>query len=145
MPCKSIKSNKYWKTLIGIGLITLLFGKITEKDISDDLHNIFMLRGMFFGLAIAFILLGSFKLFQNHRTPEAKLKVKEIEAKDERNIKILRISHSIANLASMIMFGGMAFLFVGLNYIIPAIISLGAMYIQIIIFNISYGYYNKRM
>lgn len=145
MLCKSMKSNKYWKTLIGIGIITLIFEGVAEKSIPNNLHHIVMLKGMFFGVSVAFILMGSFRLFQNRRTPAEKLKAKEIEAKDERNIQVLRISYSVANTVATVLFATMAFLFVGLNYIVPALISLGAMYIQILTFFIAHKYYNSKM
>lgn len=145
MFCKTLKSNKYWGTMIVVGMVTLLFGGIAYKGISNDTHNIAMLKGMFFGLGVAFTTIGLLKLIQNKRTPVDKLKAKEIESKDERNIQILRISYSISNMVATILFATMAFLFVALNYIIPAFISLGAMYIQLLIFFIAHKYYNSKM
>lgn len=145
MLCKSIKSNKYWGCMVVVGIITLIFGVITYTSMSNDLHNIAMLKGMFTGIGSAFTAIGLVKLFQNKMTPEAKLKAKEIELKDERNIQILRISYSIANVAAIILFAVMAFVFVAFNYIIPAFISIGAMYIQVLTFFIAYKYYNSKM
>lgn len=145
MLCKSIKSNKYWGSMVVVGVITVIFGIITYKYMSNDMHNIAMLKGMFTGLGAAFTAIGLVKLFQNKMTPAAKLKEKEIELKDERNIQILRISYSIANIAAIILFIVMAFVFVALNYIIPAFVSIGAMYIQLLTFFIAYRYYNSRM
>jgi hypothetical protein len=145
MLCKSVKSNKYWGIMLLVGVITLLFGVITYSSISNDTHNIAMLKGMFAGQGGAFTAIGGIKLFQNKMSPAEKLKAKEIESKDERNIQILQISYSIANTAATILFAVMAFLFVGLNYIIPAFISIGAMYIQLLTFFIAYKYYNKKM
>lgn len=145
MLCKSVKSNKYWRTMVVVGIITLTFGIIFYKDISNDTHNIAMLKGMFSGLGGAFTAIGLVKLIKNKRSSSAKLRAEEIELKDERNIQILRIAYSIANSIATILFGAMAFLFVGLNYIIPAFISLGAMYIQLLTFFIAYKYYNSKM
>lgn len=145
MFCKSIKSNKYWGTLIAVGIITLIFGLIAYKSISNDTHNIAMLKGMFTGLGSAFTTIGLVKLIQNKITPEAKLKAKEIESKDERNISILRMAHAIANTVATTLFAAMAFVFVALNYITPAFIALGAMYIQVLTFFIANKYYNKKM
>ncbi len=128
-----------------VGIITLVFGTIAYGSISDDTHNIAMLKGMFFGLGAAFTVIGLFKLIQNKVTPAEKLKVKAIELQDERNVQVLRNSYSIANVVATILFAIMAFLFVALNYIVPAFISLGAMYIQLLIFFIAHKYYNSKM
>lgn len=145
MLCKSVKSNNFWKILILVGIIPLVFGLVAYKTISGDTHNIAMLKGMTAGLGGAFTAIGCIKLFQNKMSPSEKLKAREIEAKDERNIQILRISYSIANTVATILFVAMTFLFIGLNYIVPAFISLGAMYIQVISFFIANKYYNKKM
>ena len=145
MLCRSVKSNKYWSAMVVVGVITLIFGIITYNSISSDMHNVAMLKGMFTGLGAAFTAIGLVKIFQNKMTPEAKLKAKEIELKDERNIQILRISYSIANVVAIILFVVMAFVFVALNYIIPAFISIGAMYIQVLTFFIAYKYYSSKM
>lgn len=129
MLCKSIKSNKYWGTMAAIGIITLIFGLITYKSISNDAHNIAMLKGMFTGLGGAFTAVGLTRLVQNKLTPKAKLKAKEIELKDERNIQVYRVAYTIANTVATILFATMAFIFVSLNYVTPAFISIGAMYI----------------
>lgn len=145
MYCKSIKSNRFWTTLVAIGFITLIFGVVVYKDLPDSEHNMSMLMGMFSGLGSAFMAIGIVKLIHYRRTPAEKLKQEEIELKDERNIQILRIAYTIANTTATILFGLMAFIFVWLDYRIPAFISIGALYIQIITFFISYKYYNKKM
>lgn len=145
MLCKLVKSNKYWKILLLVGILPLFFGVISYKTISSDAHNIAMLKGMTAGLGGAFTAIAGIKLLQNKMSPAEKLKAKEIEAKDERNIQILRISYSISNTVAVILFAVMAFLFIGLNYIIPAFISIGAMYIQVIAFFIANKYYNKKI
>lgn len=145
MICKSLKSNKYWATLTVVGIATLIFCGITYKSMSSDTHNLVMLNGMFFGVGVAFTAMGLFKLILNKRTPAEKLKAKEIEAKDERNIQILRISYSVANTLAIILFATMAFLFMGLDYIIPAFISLGAMFIHLLSVFIALKYYNRKM
>lgn len=142
---KSIKSNKYWIVISILGGITLIFGTVSHKMAPSDLHNIEMLKGMFSGVGFAFLGVGIFNLVQNKRAPAEKLKAKEIELKDERNIEILRIAYSLANIIAMALFIGMAFLFIGLDYIIPGFISLGAMFVQVTTFLLAYRYYNKKM
>lgn len=145
MLCRSVKSNKYWGTMSAVGIVTLIFVIISYKNISNDMHNMAMLKGMFFGLGGAFTAIGLFKIIQNKITPVEKLKVKEIESKDERNIQVLRISYTVANVMATILFAAMAFLFVGLNYIIPAFISLSALYIQLLTFFLAYKYNNGKI
>lgn len=145
MFCKSVKSSKYWGALVLAGVLTLIFSIIAYQGIANDAPNVSMLKGMFFGLGTAFTVIGSVKLIQNRKTPAEKLKAQEIALKDERNIQILRIAYSIASTVATILFGIMAFIFVGLNFIIPAFISLGAMYIQLLVFFIAYKYYNRKM
>ena len=145
MLMRSVKSNKYWGIMLLVGLISLLFGIMTYSSISNDSHNIAMLKGMFTGLGGAFVGISIIKLLQNKFSPREKLKAKEIESKDERNIQVLRVSYSISSVVATILFGSLAFLFAGLNYIIPAFISIGAMYIQISAFFIANRYYNNKM
>lgn len=142
---KKIRSNRYWAALVAIGFITFIFGVVMYKGSPDSEHNMSMLMGMFSGLGGAFVAIGIAKLIHNKRTPVEKLKQEEIDIKDERNIQILRIANSIANTTATILFGLMAFIFVWLDYRIPAFISIGAMYIQLIAFFIAYKYYNKKM
>lgn len=145
MYCKSIKSKKYWTGLTIIGVITIIFAQICENLFPSNADNFNMLMGMFSGLGVAFSAVGVIKLIHYRRTPEEKLKQEEINRKDERNVEILRISGTVSNGASSILFAVIAFVFVFLNYKIPAIICIAALYVQILVFLISYGYYNKKM
>jgi hypothetical protein len=142
---KTIRSNRFWKTLVAIGFITMIFGVVMYKGNPESEHNISMLMGMFSGIGGAFMAIGIVKLIHNKRTPAEKLKQEEIEIRDERNLQILRIANSIANTTATILFGLMAFIFVWLDYRTPAFISIGAMYIQMLAFFIAYKYFNKKM
>lgn len=145
MLCKSVKSNKYWRVVFLVGIITLTFGVTSHKSMTGISPNMSMLNGMVTGVGFAFTVVGGIKLIQNKMTPAEKLKSKQIELNDERNIQILRISYSISSTVATILFATLAFLFVGFNYIVPAFISIGAMYIQILAFFIANMYYNKKM
>jgi hypothetical protein len=145
MLCKSVKSKKFWSILIAIGIVTLVFGVVCYKRLPNDVHNVHMLMGMFSGLGGAFIAIGIMKLIHYKITSPDKLREEEIELNDERNIQILRIAYSIANITATVLFAGMAFVFVWLDYRIPAFISIGAMYVQLLVFFISYKYYNSKM
>ena len=145
MLCKLVKDNKYWKILFFAGIITLTFGVINHKNMTGISPNISMLNGMITGAGFAFTVVGGIMLIKNKMTPAEKLKAKQIELKDERNIELTRISLSISSTVATFMFAILAFLFVALDYIVPAFISIGAMYIQIFSFIIAHKYYNKKM
>lgn len=145
MFCKSVKSNKFWAALVVIGVITFIFGVVCNKSIPNDANNLNMLMGMFSGMGGAFIAIGIVKLIHYKRTSVARLKEEEIELNDERNIQILRIAYTVANTTATVLFVIMAFVFLWLNYKIPAFISIGALYIQILAFFISYKYFNNKM
>lgn len=142
---KSIKNNKFYKLLILVGITTMVFGFIIFKRITVEGHNISMLKGMFQGAGASIAGIGIVKLIQNRITPGEKLKAKEIELKDERNIQVLLVASAIANTMATFLFAILAFIFMGMNYIVPAFISMGAMYIQLFAFFIAYKYYNNRM
>ena len=145
MFCKSIKSNKYWVSLLIVGIVSLVFGVVGYKNDLALSSNGDMLLGMFSGMGGAFIVIGVIKLLHNKFASAAKLKEEIINMNDERNIQILRAAYTIANVASTVMFAVMAFVFVWLDYRTPAFIAVGAIWIQLIVFLISYSYFNKKM
>lgn len=145
MLCKMIKSNKHWLVIIGIGLITLIFGATSHIYLSDISNNIDMLLGMFSGFGFSFLLVGLINIIRIKRSPETKLKEKEIEMKDERNIQITRIANSVSYFVAMMILTILSFLFVGLNYPVPAFITVGALLILGMTNIIAYRYYNKKM
>ena len=145
MFCKSVKSNQYWMTLLVVGTISLVFGVVGYKCGLVLSDNGDMLLGMFSGLGSALIVIGVIRLLHNKFSSAQKLKEEEINLKDERNIQILRAAFTFANGASTILFAVMAFVFIWLGYRIPAFIAVGALWIQVIAFFISYAHYNKIM
>ncbi len=145
MLCKSVRNNAFWVMMVIVGIVTLIFSVTIYKNILDAPHNVHMLMGMFTGLGGAFTVVGFVKLIRHKRTSAEKLKEEEIELNDERNIQILRIAYSVSSKVATILFILMAFTFVWLNYIIPALISIGAMYIQLLTFLISHRYFNGNM
>ncbi|MFA9398526.1 MAG: hypothetical protein ACERKV_09705 [Clostridiaceae bacterium] len=145
MFCKSVKNSEFWIALVVIGVISLVFGIISNGMIPDGSNNLNMLMGMFTGLGASFTAIGTFKLIHIKRASAAKLKQEEIDLKDERNIQVLRISYTVASATASVLFSIMIFLFVFLNYITASFICLGALYIQILAFFISYKYFSKKM
>lgn len=137
--------KRYWQVLIVVGIVTFIFGVVLHKNMTGISPNMSMLNGMMQGAGFAIAIVGGFKLLQNKRTPLEKLKAKEIELNDERNIQLMRISLSISSTVATLIFGIMAFAFVAMNYIVPALISIAALYIQLISLFVSYKYFDKKM
>ncbi|QQY79642.1 hypothetical protein EDD65_11223 [Keratinibaculum paraultunense] len=145
MLCKSGKNNRYWGTMIVIGIVTLVFSIVSYGNFPEDAHNMYMLMGMFSGLGGTFTVVGIIKLIRYKKISVEKLKEEEIELKDERNIQVSMAAYSIANKVASFLFVIMAFLFVWLDYRTPAFISIGALYIQILAFFIARKYFNRKM
>lgn len=142
---KSIKNNNYWKILIVVGLVAFIFGIVSSRMIPASEHGLNMFSGMVTGLGGAFAVVGTLKLIRQKRMSAEELKREEIELKDERNIQLLRIAHSIANSTATVLFALMAFGFAFFDYMVPAFISIGAMLIQVSVFHISYSFYSKKI
>lgn len=145
MFCKSVKSDRYWFTWLIVGMISLLFGVVGYKSGWSSTGNEDMLLGMFTGLGAAFAATSIYRLLHRKFSSAEKLKQEEIDLKDERNVQILRASYTIASTASSLLFAVMAFVFVWLDYRVPAFISIGALWIQAIVFFVSYTYFSKKM
>ncbi len=64
MLCKLGKSNRYWGTMVVIGIVTLVFGVVFSKSFPEDAHNMHMFMGMFSGLGGAFTVVGIIKLIR---------------------------------------------------------------------------------
>lgn len=142
---KTIKNSAYWLALLLAGAVILAFGVIgTLKELGTSNH-IDMLLGMFCGLGGALVVISVIKLLYMRFAPAKKLKQEEIMLKDERNIQILRASYTVANVAATLLFAVMAFLFVWLGYIVPGLISAGALILQVAVFIISYAILSKKM
>lgn len=145
MFCKSIKSNEFWTILVVVGVITFIFGIVCTIGVPEDASNLNMLSGMFTGIGASFAAIGIVKLIHYKRTSAVKLKQEEIELKDERNIQILRIAYSVSSSVASVLFVIMAFVFVLFNYKTPALICVGALYVQVIAFFIAYKYFSRKM
>lgn len=145
MLMKSVKSNLYWKILLLTGIVTLVFGVIIYNVVSVEGRNISMLKGMIVGAGSAFTAIGGIKLYQSKRISPEKLKAKEIELKDERNIEIYRVALSVSSTAGILLFALLAFIFVAMDFIVPALMCIVAMYIQLLTLFIAYKYFNKKM
>lgn len=145
MLCKSYRNTNYYLGLIGVGILSVIFGIIFDANIPDDAHNLSMLSGVLTGMGAAFIAVSVVRLIKVKISTPEKLKAEEIEKKDERNIQILRTSYTIVAISSVFLFVAIALLFLAMNYMIPAFIALGCMYIEIVIFFIAYSRISSKM
>jgi hypothetical protein len=143
--CNLYKNTKFKITLLIVGVVSLLFGVIGEYHHLATSGSQEMLFGMFTGAGTAWIVVGIIAILRSKFMSKEKLRQEEINIKDERNIQIYRASYTIANTACTVLFAVMGFLFVGLGYQVPGLISIGALWVQVIVFLISYFYYRKKM
>lgn len=143
MNIKYIK--RYWQVLLVVGIVTSIFGLMNHRNMTGISPNMSMLSGMIQGAGFALMAIGAFKLLQGKRISSEKLKAKEIELKDERNIELTRISLSISSTVATLIFAIMSFLFMAMDYIVPALISLVAIYIQLLSLFMAHKYYSKKM
>ncbi|HKL87302.1 MAG TPA: hypothetical protein VJ861_13325 [Treponemataceae bacterium] len=142
---KTSRSNVYWKLLLLVGIISLIVSLILYKMVSIERPHISMLKGMFIGLGSVFTAIGIINIFQIKMSSPEKLKANEIELKDERNIEILMLALSISGKVATYLFAIMSFVFIGMNYIVPALMAIGSMYIQLSVFLIAHRYYKSKM
>lgn len=145
MLCKYIRDKRIWWAFIFVGAISLVFGIVAHNNLPEDVHHLDMLMGMFSGAGAALVGIGIVQLIRLKLMPAEKLKREEIELKDERNVQLLQISFTISSVAATILLAIMAFLFVGLNYQVPAYICIAAVYLQLIVFLIVHRHYSKKM
>lgn len=145
MLLKSMKNTAYWRALLLVGILTLGFALVYGQLATAPGHNVSMLKGMLVGLGSAFTAIGGIKLLKDRRISEDRRKAKEIELKDERNIEITRIALSVSSTAATLLFAVLSFVLVAMDYIIPAFMAIGAMYIQLLTQFIAYSYFSRKM
>lgn len=137
MKCNHTQNKIFCLTILVVGLITAVFGIVWTKNLPGEAHNLNMLAGMFAGLGSALAFLGAMWLVRLRIVSPEKLKLERIEQNDERNVQIRRIAYTVASNAATLLFAALAFVLLWLNYQIPAILSIGAMYLHFIVFLIA--------
>ncbi|HZJ57656.1 MAG TPA: hypothetical protein VFD89_05380 [Clostridia bacterium] len=145
MLCRYIRSARVWSMLVAMGVVTMVFGILYSRGLPQDLHSMNMLMGMFTGIGGAFALVGGIKLVHYKRASADELKLEEIERNDERNIQLIRMAAVTSNNAATILFIMMIFILLWLDYRVPALIVLGALYVQSIAFFAAYRYFKNRI
>ena len=145
MLCKSYQNKKFYIGLIIIGFLSIIFGVIFDQFIPENAHNLSMTAGMLSGIGGAFIAIGVIRLIKFKKSSPEKLKAQEIEFRDERNIQILRATYSVVAAASILIFATLAFVFLLLNYMVPAWITISCIYVEVVIFFIAYKIISSKM
>lgn len=128
-----------------LGLISLVFGVAGELNHLTVSENSDMLLGMFTGFGATFVVISSLLFLRNRFVSAEKQKKDKINLTDERNIQIKQIAGTMTNVVSILLQASMAFVFVALDYRIPAFIVVGALLIQMIAYLLFNAYYNKKI
>lgn len=146
MLCKYRKQNKAMGIIfLSLGIVSVIFGIVMARTVSDEQHNLEMLSGMLCGLGAAFIVLAGGGLLRIKFGSQAKLKQEEIELTDERNVRIMQSAYVIAATAAITVFATLSFVFVGMGYRVPGIIMIASLYVVIVVFLIAHRIYSKKM
>lgn len=134
--------NLFW---IVLGSISTIMGIFLSCQLPEDASNYMQFAGMLTGFGCGVLAVGLlFMLRRRFSTPE-KIKEREIEQKDERNIQVVRAAYTMAACAGFILFALLGFLFTLMGEFMSCVISLIAMYIDIAVFAVSYLVLQKKM
>ena len=145
MLCRLTQNKKVFIGLILVGAVSCIFGWVAHTTLPEDAHSLNMLMGMFTGAGAAFVAIGAVMLIRLAVISPGKLKLKQIEQSDERNVQITKSACAVAAMAATILFAVMAFVFVGLGYPVPSYIAMGGMYVQLLVLAIARRYYSRKM
>lgn len=146
MLCKLGKTNK--KVLSGMvvfGVVSLVFGIFFANSLTDDQRSLMMLAGMFSGAGTGIIAVAIFFWIRGKVLSPEKLKQKAIEKNDERNVQITRTALTVVAITSNLTFAVLAFVLMGMGYMVPALIMVGCIYLQLAIFLIANKIISRKM
>lgn len=146
MLCKFGKTNK--KVLSGMvvfGVVSLIFGIVFANSLSDDQRSLMMLAGMFSGAGTGITAVAIFFWIRGKVLSPEKLKQKAIEKNDERNVQITRTALTVVAITSNLTFAVLAFVLMGMGYMVPALIMVGCIYLQLGIFLIANNVISRKM
>lgn len=145
MLCKSYNNKNLYIGLIIIGVVSMILGSILVNLVGENSDNLSMMAGMVTGIGGAFSAIGIIRLIKYKKSSPEKLKAAEIELKDERNVQILRATYTVVAVASIIMFAVMAFIFLLLDYMVPAWFAICGIYADVVVFFIAYKVIDAKM
>lgn len=142
MNCKYNKQIGILWLVIGVGTIVLgaVIGQMIPED-SSYTGGCSMLSG--FGTGILVVALARY--FRDHFSSPEKRKEREIEKKDERNVLITRTAYTIAGILAYALFAVMSIVFTFLGEYKACWITIGALYLDLIVFTIAYHVLQKKM
>lgn len=128
-----------------LGSVSTVLGIFLKIRFPEDAHNYQQFAGMLTGFGCGILAVGIvFTIRRLLSTPE-KLKEREIEKKDERNIQIMRAAYATAAFGAFILFALMTFIFTLMGEFTACLITIVAMYVDIAVFVISYLILQKKM
>lgn len=104
-----------------------------------------MLAGMFSGAGTGIIAVAIFFWIRGKVLSPEKLKQKAIEKNDERNVQITRTALTVVAITSNLTFAVLAFVLMGMGYMVPALIMVGCIYLQLGIFLIANNVISRKM
>ena len=146
MLCKFGKTNKKVLSGMGVfGVVSLIFGIVFANSLSDDQRSLMMLAGMFSGAGTGIIAVAIFFWIRGKVLSPEKLKQKAIEKNDERNVQITRTALTVVAITSNLTFAVLAFVLMGMGYMVPALIMVGCIYLQLGIFLIANNVISRKM
>lgn len=139
------RKAKLYVVMIIVGIVLGAFGVVKAITLPETAHIASRVMGMITGIGFSFACLGIIQLVRYRISTPEKLKLKQIEQYDERNIQITRIAYTISSLSATIMLVGLVFLFTIMGSITESYICLVAILIQSGIFISAYHYYRDKM
>lgn len=145
MFCKTEKSSKFYISMLVVGILLFALGIIKAIMLPDTAHLESRIMGMLTGLGGGIAGFSIMRLIQLKVSSPEKLKQKQIEKHDERNIQLARTAYTISSMSATLMFAGLVFLFTMMGSITESYICLGALLLQSLIFFVSYGHFEKKM
>ncbi len=134
--------NLFW---IVLGVVTALLGIYLSCSLPEDSTNYMRFAGMLTGFGCGVLGVGAFHMIRRRLSSPEKIRQREIEQKDERNIQITRAAYTMAACGAFILFALMGFLFTFLGEFTACWIAIGAMYVDILVFVLSYIFLQKKM
>lgn len=147
MGSKCKKQVNYFIILLGV--LTLVLGILIEVHLQmtgeTQMPNISRFAGMLTGFGSGILAVGAFRLLRNRFGSKEKLKEREIEKNDERNIQLTRVAYTVAAVGALLLFAILAFIFILLGDYLESWLAIIAMYVEIIIFGIAYKVIGKKM
>lgn len=102
------------------------------------------LLGMFTGFGFGIMAVAAYKTIRDKLISQEKREQEKIDQEDERNITIIQSAALTAYIAAIGVLIVLMFLFMGLGYMTPSYICVGAMYAVIGVFFISKKCWKRR-